>query len=49
MMEGQGGTWIPHQVLPLGQKQSYTSNADRMCPCINHMRHQSRSSVYYRS
>lgn len=21
MMEGQGGTWIPHQVLPLGQKQ----------------------------
>lgn len=21
MMEGQGGTWIPHQVLPLRQKQ----------------------------
>lgn len=22
MMEGQGGTRIPHQVLPLGQKQT---------------------------
>ena len=23
MMEGQGGTWIPHQVLPCGQKHRH--------------------------
>lgn len=22
MVEGQGGTWVPHQVLPVGQKQN---------------------------
>ena len=30
MMEGQGGTRIPHQVLPLGQEaQTVTNSSDK--------------------